>query len=101
MKQLITTKTNIVEKILRDENGKLVKARFYIYQNGGRIKARLLDFSYINESNKIEDQILKIFGCVKSNECVSRILNKKESVSPYFYNNLIYLSGSKPRAPTF
>ena len=40
---------NIVEKVLRDKEGKLIRARFFVYENGGRIKARLLDFVYIAE----------------------------------------------------
>ena len=35
--QLIKSQGNIVEKVLRDKEGKLIRARFFVYENGGRI----------------------------------------------------------------
>ena len=45
--QIVNSKVNIIEKVLRDKQGRLVRARFQVYEIAGRIKARLLDFTYI------------------------------------------------------
>lgn len=89
---------NIIEKILRDKEGRLINARFYVYESAGRIKARLIDFTYIKEL--VHSVVFAISGAVKaiivwSSEIISNTFE-------VFLNfQTIYLSGSKPRAPTF
>ncbi len=96
--QIIQSKTNFVEKVLRDKEGRLVRATFCVYENGGRIKARLVDFKYIGELAG------KIFSLVSSNKnfnSVTETYYNKPVSSPYFNKQTLYFSGSKPRAPTF
>jgi hypothetical protein len=88
---------NIVEKIIRDKEGKLVRARFFLYENAGRIKARLIDFTYIQEL--AHSVILAIGGVVKKAVYSVRTF-VKVSIEPFLNFENIYLSGSKPRAPT-
>lgn len=99
--QVIKSQGNIVEKVLRDKEGKLIRARFFVYENGGRIKARLLDFVYLTE------QIL-----LKGKELLLSIFKKDklETAFKFFAFSLktknyrlatVYSLGSKPRAPTF
>ena len=99
--QIIKSKGNIVEKVVRDKAGKLIRARFFVFESHGRIKARLVDFVYVAEQiylkganfllsitmSKVPFDIKKYIGI--------------SYVSPYVVLNNIYFSGSKPRAPTF
>jgi hypothetical protein len=92
--QIVKSQSHIAERVLRDKEGKLVRARFYIYENAGRVKARLIDIVYI-----AENVILKISGFVK------KVSEKFSSISiqnqtPVLVPQTIYSSGSKPRAPT-
>ncbi len=59
--QIIQAKTNFVEKIIRDKDGRLVRATFSVYENGGRIKAKLVDYVYIT-AGAICGKILSLAG---------------------------------------
>ena len=96
--QIVKSQNNIVEKVLRDKEGRLVRARFAIYENAGRIKARLVDFVYID----VKELAGKVLSLVGFSNKVSTKLNSfyKSVVSPFVYSEILYFSGSKPRAPT-
>ena len=98
--QIIKSQHNIVEKVLRDKNGRLLRARFSVYESAGRIKARLIDFSYI-ETKEIAGKILAILGIKKEEKSSSKILFGRSIFSPFVASEILYSTGSKPRAPTF
>lgn len=98
--QLIQSKTNFVEKIIRDKEGRLVRATFCVYENGGRIKAKLVEYVYIT-AGAISGKILSLAGLSKNKKIVSEIIFTGVTKSPYFNKESLYFSGSKPRAPTF
>ena len=95
--QLTSPRGNIVEKIVRDENGQLVRATFCVYEVGGRMQVRLLQAVLIRES--ATPLALKGFTLSKIAEPETVALHG--IVSPFTYSDLLYFSGSKPRAPTF
>ena len=96
--QIVQAKGNIVEKIIRDKDGRLVRAQFYVYENAGRMKARLLDIEYIQT---LKNTVFNLPGFIK--EKTARIVNSFDKLfqSPQFTLETIYTNGSKPRAPTF
>ena len=100
--QIIKSKQNIIEKILRDKEGRLVRARFVVYENGGRIKARLVQVVYI-EKKAITGKVL-ILPSLMSRTVLDTVLGHRMSklvvTSPYFNKLNLYFNGSKPRAPT-
>lgn len=95
--QIIQSKGNIVEKILRDKEGKLIRANFFVYESEGRIKARLIDFTYIET---IKGAVIAIASLIKQKitEVISYLENSFEV--PELAFETIYTNGSKPRAPT-
>ena len=95
--QIVSHKGNIVEKILRDKEGRLVRAKFYVYESAGRIKARLLEATLIAE---LAGQVLSLFAPLK-NKTGQKISFSKSLVSPYFNKDVLTFLGSKPLAPTF
>ncbi len=96
--QLIVSNKKIVEKVIRDKNGKLVRARFVIYENAGRIKARLIDFVYIEA---LKGSILSLSNFIKEKKSVVTEVFKKTFISPFTsQTSILYSLGSKPRAPT-
>ena len=98
--QLVSQKGNIVEKVLRDKEGRLVRANFYIYESAGRIKARLIDFVYLDEKNIDKSEVVALIGYTKENSYFTEVF-EKSFISPFVNSETIYSSGSKPRAPTF
>lgn len=97
--QLIQSKSNFIEKILRDKEGRLVRATFAVYENGGRIKARLVDFVYL--TNKVLNTV--IFALTAFSEKISKriqIYFKQQTLSPVYISEILNKTGSKPRAPT-
>src|SRR5262245_56697494 len=91
----------VVEKVLRDKEGKLVRAEFYLYEEAGRIKARLLNVSYIEEQVVLSGAIFSLPGYINTKLTWSEILPKTTIISPFISEEILYSSGSKPRAPTF
>ncbi len=100
MTQVVKSQGNIVEKVLRDKEGKLIRARFFVYENGGRIKARLLDFVYLAEQALLNsaNYLLSIASNAKAK--VLKIFDVS-FVSFVYDLETIFSIGSKPRAPTF
>ena len=98
--QIIQSKQNIVEKIFRDKNGRLVRAEFCVYENGGRIKAKLIDYVYIT-AGAISGKVLSLSGLPKNKTSKVKTTFNGIVKSPYFNKESLYFSGSKPRAPTF
>ncbi len=97
--QLVQSKSNIIEKVLRDKEGRLVRARFHVYEVAGRIKARLIDFVYI-DTKELACKIFSLFGLSSTNVSPTSNVGEKVVVCPFFTFQTLYFSGSKPRAPT-
>lgn len=97
--QIIPSNQTVVERILHDKNGRLVRATFCVYECAGHIKARLVDFKYINELVSGSKKIFALAGFVKK-EIRMETVSVGKIISPYFSLNALFLSGSKPRAPT-
>ncbi len=97
--QLIQSQFSLVEKILRDKDGRLARATFCVYENEGRMKARLVDFVYITEE-VLKNVVFVLSGFTKAKLAPRKDLGKKAIASPYFVSDILYSSGSKPRAPT-
>lgn len=95
--QIINSNGSVIEKIIRDKNGNLVRAKFFVYENAGRIKARLIE-AIIIHTLKGATQALSGFA----KERINYVVNYSREVfkSSYFNKENLYFSGSKPRAPT-
>ncbi len=101
MRQLTTPRGKFIEKIVRDANGRLVRATFCVYENGGRIKARLVSSVVIETDVFTSNFVPTLCGTIQKNIFSTKISSESQISSPYFDLNLLYSSGSKPRAPTF
>lgn len=98
-KQIIQSNSNIVEKVLRDKDGKLIRARFFVYENNGRIKARLLDFVYLADQILLTGNQILLSIASKAKFIFSKIFSILLSPNHYQLATVFSL-GSKPRAPT-
>ncbi len=98
---LIKSQGNIVEKVLRDKDGKLIRARFFVYENNGRIRARLLDFVYLSEQALLNGANFILSGFATAKAIFKKIKFLTFYTSKLVPQEIIYTSGSKPRAPTF
>ena len=96
--QIINSSNQIIEKVLRDKEGRLVRARFSVYEIAGRVKARLIDFSYIET---LKGSVLSLSSFIKEKSVQTARVFEKIFTSPYFATDTLTFSGSKPRAPTF
>ncbi len=96
---IVRSKNNIVEKTLRDKEGRLVRAIFYVYDVHGVVKARLVRAEFISETHTTEKILSLPFFNIKTGEkSIFSYVYKIQS--PFFQNNILNFSGSKPRAPT-
>lgn len=97
--QLTRSKSNIVEKVCRDANGRLVCATFCVYESGQHIKARLVKVVYLEEKLQISSRNLSLAGFQTQKTFNTKIEFGGKKVSPFISFD-IYSFGSKPRAPT-
>ena len=99
--QLKPSQSNIVEKVLRNSDGRLVCATFCVYENGSHIKARLLKVVFLDELVALSNKPFSLTG-FSSHILFSIFYSQSSSYkSPYFNKNILDFSGSKPRAPTY
>ncbi len=100
MNNLIQSKNQYFEKILRDKNGRLVRATFQVYENAGRVKAKLVSFVYIT-AGELSGSVSAILGLTKkaAESFVQKISFYNTDSFTFSLNNIFSL-GSKPRAPT-
>ena len=98
--QIVESKGNIVEKILRDRDGKLVRAKFYVYESAGRVKARLVAVTYLEEKSGISAPAFSLPGHKKGKLLWSEFFGENDIVPSFITSDILYSSGSKPRAPT-
>lgn len=96
--QVIKSQSNIVERVLRDKEGKLIRARFFVYENGGRIKARLLDFVYLADQLLLKGKELLLSIVSKTSTTVSNFFVLRVTTRNYKLAT-VYAIGSKPRGP--
>jgi hypothetical protein len=98
--KITNSQNQIFERVFRDKSGKLIRATFAVYENGGRIKARLLHFVYI-ETLALAGKVLALAGKIKN--AISNFEKKVKFLinPPKFSLEKIEVLGSKPRAPTF
>ena len=90
-----------VEKIIRDANGRLVRATFYVYQSGTRLRARLISSEFVEQVKGIAAKVLTLPGFCPKTVFGNLAYFFSSIESPYFNSSLLYFVGSKPRAPTF
>ncbi|MES2213301.1 MAG: hypothetical protein V4473_00495 [Patescibacteria group bacterium] len=100
MRQLTTPRGKFIEKIIRNADGQLVRATFCVYENSGRIKARLVSSVVIESEVLTQNSTPVLCGSVQKNTYSEKIVFEGKTASPYFDLNVLYSSGSKPRAPT-
>jgi hypothetical protein len=99
-KQLTSQHGNFVEQILRDAQGQLVRVTFYVYQFGDRVRARVVK-AVVLETATFKARVLALGGKIAEKITSLQTQFAHGIISTYFNSFSIYLSGSKPRAPTF
>ena len=87
--QIIQSKSSLIEKVFRDREGRLVRAIFCVYENEGRIKARLVDFVYITEK-VLKNVVFALSGFTKSKSSPKSDLGEMAIASPYFVSDILY-----------
>jgi hypothetical protein len=98
--QIVRSQNNIFEKVLRDKEGRLIRARFEVYEIAGKIKAKLLDWEYF-DIKTLAGKVLSLAGFIAEKK--SEFVPKSENpiASSFFVKDFLYIAGTKARAPTF
>ncbi|MEN9647427.1 MAG: hypothetical protein RLY57_231 [Candidatus Parcubacteria bacterium] len=96
---LTTPRAQLIEKLITSPEGIVFRAVFLVYEEEGRIKARLVRAVPVSKK-----QNAIIFALAGESSNISRAevasdATHNEIVSPY--SSLLYFVGSKPRAPSF
>lgn len=93
---------NIVERILWDAAGRPARVTLYVYERAGRYKARVIGVSYLEALGGRADKTeLALCGKTCGDPAAADTAERCDPIaSPYFDSNLLYVSGSKPRAPS-
>ncbi len=100
--KIVQSNNQYFDKILRDKEGKLVRATFCVYESAGRVKARLINLTYLEEraitgkTSSLSSLMSKTVFDTQLGSSASKLIVS----SPYFSKLTLYFNGSKPRAPT-
>ena len=96
---LTTPRAQIVEKMITSPEGVVFLATFLVFEEMGKVKARLVKAVPVEKAKKSE--VLAICGdvCNSFVEILKEVFAPDQIVSPY--NSILYFTGAKPRAPTF
>lgn len=100
MNNLIQSNNQYFQKVFRDKDGRLIRATFEVYENAGRIKARLVNFVYLT-AGAISGKVSAILGYVSKKVMGSFSVLTFELPAFIIGLSSIFSLGSKPRAPTF
>jgi hypothetical protein len=92
---------NYIEKVVRDPAGRLVRVTFYVYEQNGRIKGRIVDTVVLEEfPSAFENAVLALPPHADGGSVPCKLSSKPHSVvSPYVDTSLLYTLGVQPRAP--
>jgi hypothetical protein len=96
--QIVRSQSDVIEKVFRDKQGRLIRARFAVYEAGGRIKARLLDWQLIEA---LVAPLMGLLGHTKRalTQVKTAVFSQLSTFN--FSLSTIYFTGTKARAPTF
>ncbi len=97
--QIVRSQNNIFEKVLRDKEGRLIRARFSVYETAGKIKAKLIDWEYI-DIKALVGKVLSLTGFIAGKKTEYIPEQRKPILSPFFAKDFLYVAGTKARAPT-
>jgi hypothetical protein len=96
---LTIPRSQLIEKLITSAEGIVFKAFFLVYEEDGKVKARLV--RAIPISKKISPVVFALAGDVQNSIAPISIIKVKSEkiISPF--NSILYFAGSKPRAPSF
>ncbi len=96
--QLSQQRGETIEKVFTYKKGKLVRAKFFVYEREGRLKARLVDLTILEQIvGKVTQFLFSLYKKVSENVLILLKINPQ----PAFAKIKVYdFTGSKPRAPT-
>lgn len=95
---LTAPRAQLIEKIITSEEGVVFKAYFLVYEEEGRMKARLV--RAIPISHKQAPVVFALTGEISASPVIEIASETKAEIiiSPYY--EFLYFVGSKPRAPS-
>ncbi|MEI8338233.1 MAG: hypothetical protein WCF92_03785 [bacterium] len=98
---LVTQRTKYIEKIITSPEGVDFNVVFLVYEENGRIKAKVVSSTPINvapENNKEIILALPSFSQIK--KAISSIIKEVDSkIIPSPYSSILYFNCTIPRAP--
>src|SRR5690242_15560832 len=101
MRQLTPTQSKYIEKVMHDSTGRLVRVTFCVYENGGRVKARVVSAIVLKEITSTSQKTFALPGFIAQTFSLFKTSIRSSIVSPFIDWQILYTLGSKPRAPTF
>lgn len=95
---LTTPRAQLVEKLITSAEGVVFQAMFLVYEEDGRVKARLV--RAIPVSKKAQPIVFALTGDITPAPAIeiASEIEAENIISPY--TSLLYFVGSKPRAPS-
>ncbi|MFA6463783.1 MAG: hypothetical protein WCV55_02155 [Candidatus Paceibacterota bacterium] len=98
---LVTQRTKYIEKIITSPEGVDFKVLFLVYEENGRIKAKVVSSTPLNTvSANNEEIILALPSFSQIKRAISSIIKEVNSkIIPSPYNSILYFNCTIPRAP--
>jgi hypothetical protein len=97
---LIAPRTKFVEKIITSPEGVDFKVLFLVYEEAGRLKAKVISAVPVNESSVKTETILALPTSTQFKKAIDSVIQEvSEKIIPSPYNSILYFNCTIPRAP--
>ena len=97
---LVTQRKKYIEKIITSPEGVDFKVVFLVYEENGRIKAKVVSSTPLNTTLNKEEVILALPSFSQIKGAINSIIKEVGSkIIPSPYNSILYFNCTIPRAP--
>ncbi|MDD5318979.1 MAG: hypothetical protein PHF79_04185 [Candidatus Pacebacteria bacterium] len=96
---LATRRSQFVEKIITSPEGLDFRVVFLVFEEGGRIKARLVSATPISAPATNNNAAMALPGFAQSMEYAAILAFTWDDIIPSPYNSILRFTGSIPRGP--
>ena len=99
---LVAPRTKFVEKIITSPEGVDFKVLFLVYEEAGRLKAKIISAVPVSESSVKNETFLALPTSAQFKKVINSVIREvNQKIIPSPYNSILYFNCTIPRAPAF
>lgn len=97
---LVAPRTKFVEKIITSPEGVDFKVLFLVYEEAGRLKAKVISAVPVSEASVSKEEFLALPSTIQFKKVIDSVIYEvSQKIIPSPYNSILYFNCTIPRAP--